>query len=257
MIDIFPIIALGFFLGMRHATDPDHIIAITTIVARHRTIKNAVLIGASWGLGHTLTILTVGGAIILLGLVIPVRVGLSMEFSLALMLILLGLMNLSGNLKRVTQFSSSTHRVQGQLHSHSHTDDNSIDTHPREFSLEAHAKSQHATLSWLDGCFAGIGFYQILRPLFVGLIHGLAGSAAVALLVLTTIQSAKWAIAYLVVFGIGTIGGTMLITGVVVLPFAYTSTQSVRVNQGLRLASGLISVAFGLFLAYRIGFVDG
>jgi high-affinity nickel-transport protein len=88
--------ALGFFLGMRHATDADHVIAVTTIVARQRSTRSAALIGAVWGLGHTLTILVVGGGIILFGWVIPPRVGLSMEFSVGLMLIILGLMNLTG-----------------------------------------------------------------------------------------------------------------------------------------------------------------
>jgi high-affinity nickel-transport protein len=96
-----------------------------------------------------------------------------------------------------------------------------------------------------------------VRPLIVGLVHGLAGSAAVALLVLTTIQNPKWAIAYLLVFGIGTIAGMMLITGAMVLPFAYANKRFSRLNEGLRIASGLISVAFGLFLVYEIGFVNG
>ena len=96
IVSLLSVIALGFFLGMRHATDPDHVIAVTTIVARHRSVKHAALIGGLWGVGHTLTILAVGGAIILLGWVIPARVGLSMEFSVGLMLILLGIMNLTG-----------------------------------------------------------------------------------------------------------------------------------------------------------------
>jgi len=97
----------------------------------------------------------------------------------------------------------------------------------------------------------------VVRPLVVGLVHGLAGSAAVALLVLTTIRNPKWAVVYLLVFGIGTIAGMMLITGAMVLPFAYANKRFSRLNRGLRIASGLISVAFGLFLVYEIGFVNG
>src|SRR6202023_2121071 len=96
MTAMLGIVLLGFFLGMRHATDPDHVIAVTTIVSRERTMLHAALIGALWGLGHTITILTVGSAIILFGLVIPPRVGLSMEMSVCLMLVLLGVLNLSG-----------------------------------------------------------------------------------------------------------------------------------------------------------------
>src|SRR5260370_31234370 len=93
MTNFLSIIAIGFFLGMRHATDPDHVIAVTTIVSRQNKISRAALTGIFWGVGHTLTIVVVGTAIILFGVVIPARVGLSMEFSVALMLIILGLMN--------------------------------------------------------------------------------------------------------------------------------------------------------------------
>src|SRR6202050_1574533 len=102
MISLFSIVALGFFLGMRHATDPDHVIAVTTIVSRYRKISHAALIGAFWGVGHTLTILLVGSGIILFGWVIPARIGLSMEFSVGLMLILLGILNLTGILNWIS-----------------------------------------------------------------------------------------------------------------------------------------------------------
>src|SRR6202167_828669 len=107
MIGLFSIIALGFFLGMRHATDPDHVIAVTTIVARYRKIGHAALIGAFWGVGHTLTILMVGSGIILFGWVIPARIGLSMEFSVRMMLILLGVLNLTGMLQWIASTASS------------------------------------------------------------------------------------------------------------------------------------------------------
>ncbi len=103
MITLLSIIALGFFLGMRHATDPDHVIAVTTIVSRQRSIRHAALIGVLWGLGHTITILVVGSAIILFGLVIPPRLGLTMELSVGLMLILLGILNLSGIMRWITE----------------------------------------------------------------------------------------------------------------------------------------------------------
>src|SRR5579871_3414783 len=101
------ILALGFVLGMRHATDPDHVIAVSTIVSRERSILRAGLIGILWGCGHTLTILVVGAAIILSGLAIPTRVGLTMEFSVGLMLILLGVLNLTGVLRWITEKFSS------------------------------------------------------------------------------------------------------------------------------------------------------
>jgi high-affinity nickel-transport protein len=259
MLSLLSIIALGFFLGMRHATDPDHVIAVTTIVARHRKVSHAALIGAFWGVGHTLTILIVGGGIILFGWVIPARVGLSMELSVGLMLILLGILNLTGMLQWITDRFSPGTGAHGILHSHAHAHGDYVHTHPHSHEPEAHPHTPEQTpLNWFDRHFGRIGLYQGLRPLFVGLVHGLAGSAAVALLVLTTIRNPKWALVYLLVFGIGTIAGMMLITGAIVLPFAYADGKKfARLNQGLRLASGLISLGFGLFVVYQIGFVSG
>ena len=258
MISLLSIIALGFFLGMRHATDPDHVIAVTTIVARHRNLKHAALIGAFWGVGHTLTILVVGGAIILFSWVIPARVGLSMELSVGLMLILLGLMNLSGILQWVTNTVAPQSGLQGTIHSHAHSHGDYVHTHPHGHDPDEHSHQPEQTpLNWLDRHFGGIGVYQIARPLVVGIVHGLAGSAAVALLVLTTIKDPSWAIAYLLVFGVGTIAGMMLITAGIALPYAFRSKQSKRLNGGLRIASGMISLGFGLFLAYQAGIVNG
>ena len=109
----------------------------------------------------------------------------------------------------------------------------------------------------LDRALNSLGLFQILRPLVVGVVHGLAGSAAVALLVLATIPNPLWAIVYLSIFGVGTIAGMMLITAVVALPFAWTGNRFPGLQRHLAVASGLVSVCFGLFLAYQIGFVDG
>jgi sulfite exporter TauE/SafE len=227
MTSLLAICVLGFFLGMRHATDPDHVIAVTTIVSRQRTTAGAAMIGALWGVGHTLTILVVGAGIILLGWVIPPRVGLSLELSVGVMLIVLGFMNLSGVLQRITQ----------------------PEAHP-------HAPDQ-TPLARLDRRLGGLGLYQTVRPLIVGVVHGLAGSAAVALLVLATIGNTGWAVLYLLVFGLGTIAGMMLITAGIAWPFAYAGTRFAGLPHKLRLASGVISLMVGLALAYRIGVVDG
>ncbi|MFZ0037352.1 MAG: hypothetical protein WAK91_08030 [Candidatus Acidiferrales bacterium] len=258
MISVLSIIALGFFLGMRHATDPDHVIAVTTIVSRERSIGPAAWIGALWGLGHTITIFAVGAGIILVGWVIPTRLGLSMEFSVGLMLILLGILNLTGIMQWINDQFLPTHGGSAFVHSHSHSHGDYVHTHAHVHEPESHLHSPEKTpLGFLDRAFGKLGMYQVLRPLVVGLVHGLAGSAAVALLVLTTIRQPRWAVAYLLVFGIGTIAGMMLITAAIAVPFTYASKRFANLNRGLRVATGLLSIAFGLFLTYQIGIVHG
>jgi high-affinity nickel-transport protein len=252
------ILAIGFFLGMRHATDPDHVIAVSTIVSRERSIAKAAFIGILWGLGHTLTILAVGAAIILFGLAIPARVGLTMEFCVGLMLILLGVLNLSGAMKWMSQKFSPAHPPVTGEHAHIHEHDTKLHFHWHSHAAE---REHHATTlelpEALERSFAGLGLYQSLRPLFVGIVHGLAGSAAVALLVLSAIREPKWAVLYLLVFGVGTIAGMMLITSIIALPFSFVGYRFAWLNRSLVTGSGVLSLAFGLFVCYQIGFVDG
>lgn len=256
MTSFFAVIVLGFCLGMRHATDPDHVIAVTTIVAREKIPSGATFVGAAWGLGHTLTILVVGGGIILFGWVIPPRIGLSMEFSVGLMLIVLGLMNLQGAVRGI----GASRLIGGaeHQHTHAHSHGDFVHTHVHAHAPEAHPHEPDRTpMNWPDRRFGALHSYQLVRPLVVGVVHGLAGSAAVALLVLTTIRDPGWALWYVLVFGLGTIMGMMLMTSLIALPFARTGHRFGRIDGGLRIASGAISLAFGLFVAYRIGVVDG
>jgi hypothetical protein len=184
---------------MRHATDPDHVIAVTTIAAHHRTIKDASLIGALWGVGHTLTIIAFGGAIVLLGCAIPARIGLSAEFSVASMLILLGIINLTGFLKWINGRFSSARRGQIEPQSHSHIHADYLHLYRRTHHPESHGRGRKDTpLTWLGRHFERIGLYQFARPLAIGIVHGLAGSVAIALLVLATIRDPRWAAVYLV-----------------------------------------------------------
>jgi high-affinity nickel-transport protein len=200
MISSLSILLIGFVLGMRHATDADHVVAVTTIVSDEPSLLRASAIGALWGIGHSITILLVGGAIILFRVTIPPRLGLAMEFAVALMLIILGVMNLMGR----------------QI---------------------AHAHSS-------------------ARPLVVGFVHGLAGSAFIALLVVATVSNPWVGLLYLALFGIGTIAGMGLITMTIAMPSALTATRFVSMQRYLRLASGVASVGFGLVLVHN-GIADG
>jgi uncharacterized protein YhhL (DUF1145 family) len=258
MIGLLSILAVGFFLGMRHATDPDHVIAVTTIVSNQRNRARAALIGAFWGVGHTVTIFVVGAGIILFNLVIPVRVGLSMELSVAIMLIVLGLMNVAGFMRSMPASSPHGHDAQEVVHSHPHNHGDYIHNHPHSHGPETHPHSPDDTpLAWMDRLFGKISLYQYLRPFVVGVVHGLAGSAAVALLVLTTIRNVHWAIAYLLIFGVGTIAGMMLITVSIASAFTMMGKGRQKFSRRLALASGLLSLCFGLFVSYQICFVNG
>ena len=243
MLNLFSIIVIGFFLGMRHATDPDHVIAVTTIVSRQRSVGRAALIGAFWGLGHTVTSFAVGTAIILFNVVIPARLGLSMELSVSIMLIALGLWNLASFLRSAPGAAVNLHAA-GAVHSHAGGG-----------LVHAHLPGK-SSLAALDRPSARTGLYQYFRPLMVGIVHGLAGSAAVALLILATIRNPTWAIVYLLIFGIGTIAGMMVITLSLASAFRLVGDRFARFNRRLALVSGLISVGFGFFLAYEICFVQ-
>ena len=250
---VLALTALGFFLGMRHATDADHVIAVGTIVARQRTLRGGLVIGIAWGLGHTLTIVAVGGAIILFSVVIPPAVGLTMELTVALMLVALGLWNLAGIVSGVR-----AQLGRGERHAHPHQHGDYVHHHGHGHGPDEHGhREDQNPQAWLDRHLGGLGLYQVVRPLVVGVVHGLAGSAAVALLVLTTIGEPRWALAYLLLFGVGTIVGMMLVTTLLAAPMMYASTRLRHAERHLRLASGLLSLGFGLVLVYHIGVGGG
>lgn len=233
-LPLVTVVLLGLFLGMRHSTDPDHVVAISTIVSKQRSVKSSATIGLLWGLGHTITIFLVGSAIIIFGVVIPPRIGLGMEFCVALMLVLLGILNLTGLLNWIRNRDGRRAGV------------------------------KEGTL-WLAGGAAmfrnrsigNLTLLQGIRPLAIGLVHGLAGSAAVALLVLSTIRSPLWSTAYLLVFGFGTMAGMMIMTAAMSMPLVYAGNRFREVTRYLIATSGVVSTAFGLFLVYQIGIVDG
>lgn len=246
LISLFAILGIGFVLGIRHATDPDHVIAVSTIVTREQKLSRAAGIGVAWGIGHTITIFAVGSILILFRVTLPPRLGLSMELAVGLMLIFLGIRNL-----RATFFLP----VKPHSHSHPHYHAHGDYIHAHD---DAHNHASEPTpVSRLDRVFGRLPFYNALRPLAIGVVHGLAGSAAIALLVLSTIQTPAWALAYLVIFGVGTVLGMVLITLAMASTFSFGQKRFARVGQHFGVAAGLISLVFGIFVTYQIGFSAG
>ncbi len=258
MVSLVSILAVGFFLGMRHATDADHVIAVSTILSRYREARRALWLGFFWGLGHTLTIFIVGAAIIFMGLVISPRLELSLELSVGVMLAFLGAANLASFLRSARDLSGSSRDSSPVAHSRAHSHGDYVHSHPHSHAPEVHSHPPDQTpLAFLDRKLGGLNLYQHLRPLTVGVVHGLAGSAAVALLVLAAIPDSRWTIAYLLVFGAGTIAGMTLITLSLASAMRFAGRKHPSFTRWLGVASGVASLAFGIFLAYRICFADG
>ncbi|MBI3028297.1 MAG: high-affinity nickel-transport family protein [Candidatus Rokubacteria bacterium] len=245
------VVLLGLLLGVQHATDPDHVAAVATIVSRRPRFSSGALIGAFWGIGHTLTIVGVGGAIILLNLTISHTVGLSLELAVAVMLVLLG------SLRLVWTFKGRDHvRPEHLQAAHDHAAGPAFHSHPHAHDGVTHSHPHlHPSRRMLDA-LQSVGAPQVLRSVGIGIVHGLAGSAAVALLVLSTIKNPYWATAYLLVFGAGTILGMMAITAAMTVPFTLTARRFAWLNRSLAFGTGAVSLCLGVFLIYQIGFVE-
>ena len=258
-LNVASFLFLGFFLGMRHATDADHVVAIATIVSRERRVAGSALIGAAWGVGHTVTVMAVGAAIIVFGVVIPPRLGMSMEFAVGIMLVLLGVLTLTDMVRAAHGHAGVPGVHEPDVHDHLHAHGDYLHRHRHCHGPGAHERPAEDTpLARLVCSGPGrITFYDWLRPFVVGLVHGLAGSAAVALMILSIIREPVAALWYLLLFGLGTIVGMMLVTLILSAPFTFTAVNLPKFNWRLRVASGLISFSFGVVLIYGIGFAEG
>lgn len=227
---VWAALTLGFSLGLRHALDPDHLVAVTTIVSEHKSLARSSLVGTFWGLGHTASLLVIGLVVILLKSSIPDSIALWMEMSVAMMLIVLG----ANVMWRVT-------RERGfKIHTHEHEHDDQ----PTHEHVHFHSHSDHDHRHRI--------FRLGRRPFLVGMVHGVAGSAALTLGVLTTIPSITLGLVYIVVFGLGSVGGMLLMSALIGAPFAMTARRFSKINGGIRLAAGLLSVMFGLMLAWKL-----
>src|SRR5438128_6223169 len=223
-------LSFGFVLGLKHALDPDHMAAVSTIVSQSNSVKRSSLVGTFWGLGHTLSLLCAGVVVIALKVQISERVALWMEFAVALMLIFLGL-------------KATLRSFRGwKLHRHRHTHDGTTHTHLHLHRDRDEHVHRHRHL-------IGLG----ARPFFVGMVHGMAGSAALMILVLATIPSAIVGLVYIAVFGLGSVGGMLIMSSLISLPFVFAQKYFKVLGEAMQLMVGLSSVTFGVFMAWQIG----
>lgn len=229
---ILGVLLIGLFSGLWHALDADHLAAVSTIVSERKKLLSSMLVGSVWGIGHTLSLLIAGIAVIVLRLQIG-KYEKALEFCVALMLIGLGI-NVLFKLLRG-----------GRIHLHEHVHGERIHTHPHVHAAQSDPEGSHH------------GLKLSLRPLLIGMMHGLAGSAALILAVIANIKSVPLQFATIAIFGIGSIGGMALMSLLLSLPLHLTAGAFTRTNLAVRALAGCFSLGFGLFLAYEIGYVDG
>ena len=239
-LGVFALLAVGLVFGLKHATEVDHVVAVSTIVSEHRSVMKSALVGGVWGVGHTASLIIVGVLVLVFRVAIPQRVANWLEFGVALMIIALGVLAIIRVLRKRADIHLHRHSHDGQSHAHVHFHEHGTE-HANAVSSASPALHSHA--------IARIGF----KPLLVGAMHGLAGSAALTLLVLTQIQSISLGLLYLALFGLGSTAGMVLMFGLIGLPFALSGRRLTSINYGLQTAAGTLSIAFGLWYAYAVG----
>ncbi|MEK7725170.1 MAG: sulfite exporter TauE/SafE family protein [Acidobacteriota bacterium] len=230
----FAVLALGFFLGLKHAVEADHLAAVGTIVSERKSLWSSAIVGGIWGLGHTISLFVAGVFVLLLNFQISEQTERILEFCVGIMLLFLGL-----NVFRKIIKGGNVH-----FHTHEHGTREHVHPHLHELDKIDEAKTHH-----------GLKFNS--KALLIGMVHGLAGSAALMLLVIPTIHSRPLGLLYIAIFGIGSIGGMMLMSFLVGLPFHLTASRFNQYNRVLQGVAGLVSIVFGLLIIYEKGVTEG
>ena len=223
-ISTFSVLAIGFVLGLRHATEADHLAAVSTIVSEKKGLFTASIVGGLWGVGHTISLFAVGLLVVFLKLQISTAVEARLEAGVGLMLVILG-----ANALRKLATSE-------KIHAHAHEHDGHAHTHIHVHRTESSEKSHHRFSP---------------RSVVVGMVHGLAGSAALMLLVVPTIQSSPLALLYILIFGVGSIGGMMVMSLLIGLPFHFTANRFDVLNKAIRACAGVFSLLLGGSIIYE------
>lgn len=232
-LSILSLLGVGFVLGLKHALDADHLAAVSTIATEKRSLLGSSLIGIWWGVGHTISLLVAGVLVMLLHVQIGPRTERALEFCVGIMLIVLGV----NALRKLTRG--------GKVHMHAHEHEGHWHVHPH-----VHKQKTHDSPHTHHGLRAGA------RPLLIGMVHGMAGSAALTLLVLATISSTMVGLLYIAIFGVGSIGGMAIMSALFALPSKLNAQRFTRLDFAFRGLAGLASVGLGAFTVYQIGFVN-
>ena len=230
------ILFVGFLIGIQHAMEADHVAAVASLATGNRSIAHTARQGAAWGLGHSLTLLVFGGLVLLLDAVVPDRVAQALELAVAVMLILLGADVLRRVLRERLHFHSHRHGDTVHMHAHRHAQCSRHDSDPH--------RHQHAR---------GLP----LRALLVGMMHGMAGSAALIVLALKTVATPLQGFLYILLFGAGSILGMAALAVVISLPLRYSARSLTWAHNGLQLLVGVFTIGLGSLMAYRLGVQGG
>lgn len=218
-IQLISLLGLGFMLGIKHALDADHIVAISTIASQTKNLKSSSLLGISWGLGHTATLLLISLFVMLFKIKIPTTFALTFEFIVGIMLVVLGIQMLRKIFKE-------------KIHIHAHKHDTDYHTHLHQHQISLSHNHAH-------------------KSFFIGTLHGLSGSAALILLVLATVKSAFEGMLYVAIFGIGSIIGMTIVSTVIGIPFLLTKKFS-SLENSVKILAGSASIITGGMIIFHL-----
>lgn len=210
-------IVIGFLLGFRHAFEPDHLTAVTTLAVESRNIRSCIWLGAVWGIGHTISVVALGTALLVTGAVLPAGAATAFELCVAMMLVVLGVRSL---------YIALRDGRRGPARRHHHGENAHVHPGPR-----AHVHVAGLALAW--------------RPLVIGVVHGLAGSGAITALVFAELPTLERRLVYLALFGLGSIAGMTCASGAMGASLGRAARTPARYRV-LSMASGVASLALGI-----------
>ncbi len=244
------VLTLGLLLGMRHALEADHVAAVASLATRSRSMRETTRLGIAWGMGHTLTLFVIGSAVLLMDDIVPETVARGLELAVGVMLMVLGIDVIRRLIRDGIHFHIHQHNGERHVHAHGHTHEikaHEIKPHERKapviHDMDAHRHGHRRRIPW--------------RALFVGLVHGMAGSAALVLLALNTIHSLWQGMLYIALFGFGSIVGMAVLSVIIALPLRFTAERVAWFYKGLTATIGVLTLVLGASIIWQRGFSEG